>query len=83
MELLEQIVIKIIVIPLWVLNAFISLLQWAWGIVVDIAFAFGDRTKEFFHTLIEDTKTAYDVLKTYGKYTTILFNRIRKDGEKQ
>lgn len=82
MELLEQIVIKIIVIPLWVLSAFISLLQWVQGIVVDIAWAFRDRTAEFFHTLIEDTKTACDVLKTYGKYTTPLFNRIRKGDKK-
>lgn len=83
MKLLEQIVIKIIAIPLWLLSVFISLLQWAWGIVVDIAWAFGDRTAEFFHTLVEDTKTAYDVLKTYGKYTTPLFNRFRKGGQKK
>lgn len=82
MKLLEQIVIKIIVIPLWFLSVFISLLQWVWGIVVDIAWAFGDRTVELFHTLAEDTKTAYDVLKTYNKYTTPLFNRIRKGDQK-
>lgn len=83
MKLLEQIVIKIIVIPLWVLSAFISLLQWVWGIVVDIAWAFGDRTVEFFHTLIEETKTAYDILRTYDKYTIPLFNRIRKKRSKK
>ena len=82
MKLLEQIVIKIIAIPMWFLSVFISLLQWVWGIVADIAWVFVDRTAEFFHALVEDTKTACDVLKTYDKYTTPLFNRFRKDSQK-
>lgn len=83
MKLLEQIVIKIIAIPMWFLNVFISLSQWVWGIVADIAWAFVDRTAELFHVLVEDTKTAYDVLKTYDKYTTPLFNRFRKGSQKK
>lgn len=82
MKLLEQIVIKIIIIPLWFLGVFILLLQWAWGIVVDIAQSFVDRTAELFRISVEDAKTAYDVLRTYGKYTTPLFNRFRKDDQK-
>lgn len=50
---------------------------------MDIAQSFMDRTAELFRISVEDAKTAYDVLRTYGKYTTPLFNRFRKGGQKK